>query len=68
MFCIIFTPMLPLLTVSCGAIQILGTLTDALALISHANNALAASIRQAAGWLGHASAQSAPPAKLQQVR
>ncbi len=59
--------MLPPLTVMCGAIQILGTMTDALALISHANTALAASIRQAAGWLGHASTQSATPAKLQQV-
>ena len=40
---------------------------DALDLVCKASTALAASIRQTAGWLGHASAQSATPAKLQQV-
>ena len=50
----------------CG-LQMLGSMGDALDLVCQASTALAASIRQTAGWLGHASAQSATPAKLQQV-
>ena len=45
----------------------LADMGNALDLVCQANAALAASIRQTAGWLGHASAQSASPAKLQQV-
>ncbi len=45
----------------------LGDISSALDLVCQASTALASSIRQTAGWLGHASAQSASPAKLQQV-
>ncbi len=45
----------------------LGDVSSALDLVCQASTALASSIRQIAGWLGQASAQSATPAKLQQV-
>ncbi|KAK9864655.1 hypothetical protein WJX84_002810 [Apatococcus fuscideae] len=48
--------------------KMLETMGDALGLISQASAALSTSIRQAASWLGHANSQSAPPAKLMQVR
>ncbi len=41
---------------------------DAQAMVRHTSVALTASIRQAANWLGHASAEAASPALLRQVR
>ena len=55
------------LTPYLGGLQVLGSMEIAMDQIRQASTALAASVRQAAGWLGHASAQSASPAKLQQV-
>lgn len=48
--------------------QVMASMGEALARISQTKADLASSIRQAASWLGHRSAQSATPAQHQQVR
>ena len=59
--------MVPQLAKFSSGMQVVSSMGDALSLICHTSTVLAASIRQAAGWLGHTSAHSASPAQLQQV-
>ena len=48
-------------------LQVITGMGNAMNLVCQARTALADSIRQTAGWLGHASAQSTSTAKLLQV-